>query len=66
MWVLDFVWEIFHNPSPGDYEDPFIKAGDSGTRKGLAWKKQQESLGWAALAHWEVSEKWALGTGLGD
>ena len=26
-------------------------------RKGLAQKKQQESLGWVILAHWEVREK---------
>ena len=66
MWVLDFMWERFHNTSPGDYEDTFIKAGDNETRKGSAQKKQQESLGWAALAHWEVREKGAFGTGSGD
>ena len=44
----------------------FVKAGHSKTRKGLAEKKQQESLGWAALAHWEVREKGALETGSGD
>ena len=52
--------------SPGNYEGTFIKAGDSKTRKGLAWKKQWDSLGRAALAHWEVREKGALGTGSGD
>ena len=52
--------------SPGDYEGTFIKAGDSEIRKGLAQKKQQDSLGWAALAPWEVREKGDLGTGSGD
>ena len=52
--------------SLGDYEDPFIKAGDGETRKGLAQKRQEENLGWAAIAHWEVREKGALGTGSGD
>ena len=47
--------------SPGDYKDIFIKAGDNETRKGQAQKKQQENLGWAALANWEVRDKWALG-----
>ena len=28
-----------------DYENPFLKAVDSKTRKGSSWKKQQESLG---------------------
>ena len=51
--------------SPGDYEGAFIKAGDSETRKGLAQKQQQENLGWAALAHWEVREKGALGDRFG-
>ena len=45
MWVLDFAWEGFHNMSPGDYEDLFIKVADSETRKGLTQKKQQDSLG---------------------
>ena len=45
--------------SPDDYEDAFITAGDSKTRKGLS-QKEQESLGWAALLHWEVREKGAL------
>ena len=60
------VQERFHTTSPGDYEDPFIKAEDSEPRKSLAQKEQQERLGWAALAHWEVREKGALGTGSGD
>ena len=47
--------------SPGDYEDAFVKVGDSETREDLAQKKQQESLGWAALAPWEVRRKGALG-----
>ena len=38
--VLDFLQVEFHNTSPGDYEDVFIKAGDSETRTGLAQKKQ--------------------------
>lgn len=28
-------------------------------------QKQQESIGWAALVHWEVTETGALGTGSG-
>ena len=51
--------------SPGDYENTFIRGGDSKTRRGLAQDKQQESLGWAALAHWEVKEEGALGRGSG-
>ena len=47
--------------SPGGYEGTFIKAGDSEKRKGLAWRKQQENLGWATRAHWEVRAE-----GLGD
>ena len=38
-------------------------AGDSETRKSLAQKQQQESLGGADLAHWEVRGKGALETG---
>ena len=53
-------------PSPGDNEGMFIKSGDSETRKDLAYKEQQESLGWAAFAHWEVREKGALGRGSGN
>ena len=52
--------------SQSDYEDTSIKAGDSEPGKGLAEKKQQESLGWAASAHWEFRENVALGTGSGD
>ena len=33
--VLELVRERFCNPSPGDFESMFIKAGDSETRKGL-------------------------------
>ena len=51
--------------SPGDYEDLFIRAGNSEKRKDLALKEQQESLVWVALAHWEVRENGALGTGSG-
>lgn len=50
-------------------EDIFIKAEGSETRKVLAWEKQRESRGswgWVALAHREVREKEALGTGSGD
>ena len=36
VWVPDFVQERFHNMSLGDYDDAFIKSGDSETRKGLA------------------------------
>ena len=61
VWVLDFVLGRFHNMSPGGYEGTFIKAGDSEKRKGLAWRKQQENLGWATRAHWEVRAE-----GLGD
>ena len=43
-----------------------IKAGDNETRKGLAQKKQKESLGWAALTPWEVREKRGLETDSGD
>ena len=35
VWVLDFLQERFHHMSPGDYDDTFIKAGGSETRKGL-------------------------------
>ena len=35
VWVLDFVQEILHNTSPGDFQRLFIKAGDSETRLGL-------------------------------
>ena len=50
----------------GDSERAFMKAEDSEPRKGLGEEKQQGSLGWAALAHWEVREKGTLGTGSGD
>ena len=67
MWVLDSVQERFQSTSPGDYEGMFIEVcGDSETRKGLAQRKHQESLGWAALAHWEVGEKEVWGTDSGD
>ena len=46
----------FTTQRPSDYEDTCIKAGDGKTRKGLAQKKQQESLDWAALLHWEIRE----------
>ena len=64
---LEFVyWERFHNMSPGDYEDTFMNPGDSETRKRLVLKKQQESLRWSALAHWEARDKGSWGTGSGD
>ena len=40
--VLGFMQERFHNPSPGDFEGVFIRAGDRESRKGLREKKQQE------------------------
>ena len=50
---------------PDDCEDTCIKTGEGKTRKGLVKRKQQESLGWAALAHWEVREEGALVAGSG-
>lgn len=44
VWGLDFVRERFHHMSPGDLERTFFKAEDR-TRKGLRWRKQQESEG---------------------
>ena len=35
VWVLGFVWDRFHNTSPGDFGSIFIKAGDSETKEGL-------------------------------
>ena len=60
------MWEGFHNTSSSDYEGMFMKAVDSETRKGSAQKKQQERLGRAVLAHQEVREKGALGSGAED
>ena len=51
VWVLAFVWDRFHSMSLGDYGGAFIETGDSEARKGLAEKKQQESLVWPALVH---------------
>ena len=34
-WVLDFTQERFHAMSPGGFQNMFIKAGDSETKKGL-------------------------------
>lgn len=48
--------------SPGDYKDALIKTGNSETREGLAQKKLQETLSWAASDHWEVRERGALVT----
>ena len=36
VWVLDFVWDRFHNVSLGDYKGTIIKAGNGKTRKYLA------------------------------
>lgn len=66
MWDLDFVQEKFHSRSPGDYGKTFIKARDSKTMKVLSQKKEQESLGWAALTLWEVREKESLVAGSED
>ena len=65
VWVLESGQERFHSTSPGEFEGAFVKVGDSETGRGLAQKKQQESPGGAALAHWEVREKGALGSGSG-
>ena len=48
------------------FESTFLKAGDYETRKGLGQKKQQESPGNAAVAHWDVREKgtWRQGHGV--
>ena len=62
VWGLDCAGKISQLESRG----LFLKAGGSETRKGLAKRKQQESLGWAALDHWEVRQKGALGTGSED
>lgn len=35
LWVLHVVQERFHSTSRGDFESTFVKAGDTGTRKGL-------------------------------
>ena len=35
VWVLDFMQEIFHDMTPGDFESMLTKAEDSETRKGL-------------------------------
>ena len=43
-----------------------MKARESETRRGLVWRKQQESLVQAAFAHWEFGAKGALETGSGD
>ena len=34
-WVLDFAWETFDNTSPDDFENMFIKAGDSDKKEEL-------------------------------
>ena len=45
VWVLDFMQEIFHDMTPGDFESMLTKAEDSETRKGLGQKKRQERAG---------------------
>lgn len=35
VWDLDFLQERFHNMSASDFENIFIKAEDSKTKKGL-------------------------------
>ena len=50
MWVLDLVWERFHNTSPSDFESMFIKAGDSETEEGLRVEEVTGEPRWAALA----------------
>ena len=42
VWVLDFVWERFHNMSLGDFESAFIKAGESETKE---WLRVEEAIG---------------------
>ena len=50
MWVPGFVWDRFHNTSPGDFGSMFIKAGDSETKERLRVKDATgESLGSALL-----------------
>ena len=49
-WALDFMQEIFHNTSPGDFESTFIKAGDSEMKEGLRIEEAiEESIGGALL-----------------
>ena len=36
VWLLDFMWERFHNMSTGDFQSMFTKAGDSETRQELS------------------------------
>ena len=40
--VQDFVQERFHSTNPGDFENTFIKAGNSETKEGL---RVQEVIG---------------------
>ena len=51
--------------SPGDYEGTFMRAGDSETRKPRVEEATGKSPSRAALAHWNIREKGALGTGAG-
>ena len=62
VWGLDCAGKISQLESRG----LFLKAGGSETRKGLAKRKQQESLGWAALGPWEVRERGTSETDSGD
>lgn len=65
VWVLDFVQGRFHNMDPGNFEGLFIKAGTVKQGRLSIEEATGESLGEAALAHWEVREKGALETGSG-
>ena len=50
MWLPDFVQEGFHSTSSGDFENTFMKAGDSETKERLRVPEGTgESLGRAAL-----------------
>ena len=54
VWALNFIWEKFHNTSPGDFESTRIKAGDSKTEEGLRSKRQDHSnrSEWSGAAFW--------------
>ena len=49
--MLGFLWKIFQNPSPGDFESTSIRSGDSDTKEGLrAEEVTGETLGGAAVS----------------
>ena len=51
VWLPDFVQEGFHSTSSGDFENTFMKAGDSETKERLrVGDGKGERLGEAALA----------------